>query len=366
MPSKRYRVLRKLAQGGMAEVFLASDERLAGAHRLVVIKRIHPTLLGDEDAAAMFRHEARIATQMSHPNIGHAIEARLGEHGEHYYLVMEFIHGADVRQILRKGPPHMPPALAVHVAAQVAAGLSYAHRMTDVEGRPLNLVHRDVSPANVRISHQGAVKLIDFGVARAAIGSYFSQGLSIKGKFSYMSPEQISARPVDPRTDIFALGIVLFEMLTYRQLFGRKDPGDTLQAILSGDVPPPSRVARWPLPAGVDGVVLRALAREPERRYESARELQRALEQILRQAPASTSDLEEFMTAHFGDGRQRLTELTAPEEPDGEVTRAAIPSLKTLESPVDEPGATAGFDDEESESTVMGYLPLNEDDDPAR
>jgi serine/threonine protein kinase len=346
----------------MAEVFLAADEALEGAHRLVVIKQMLPGSVEDEHSARMFRHEARIAMQLNHPNIGQVFDAGLDGQSNRYSLVMEFIHGVDLRQILDNEDRPMLPAVAVYIAAQVAAGLSHAHDLSDLDGKPLNVVHRDISPPNIRISHDGAVKLIDFGVAKAAGGSYISLAGVTKGKYGYMAPEQVAGDPVDPRTDVFALGNVLHEMLTYRPLFCRDDINETLRAVMGGDVPAPSTVARRALPTGVDDVVLKALATEPARRYQTAKAMQRDLELVLRHEPASTTDLEELVTALFGDGRERLArmlekegESKAPEAEDR--TAPAIPSRKTA-APDEE--QEEGWVDEES--TVLGYQRLRDDD----
>jgi eukaryotic-like serine/threonine-protein kinase len=310
----RYKLLCPLGAGGMAEVFLAQDAGVAGAERLVVVKRVLPALVKDDHFITMFINEARIATRLSHPHIAHVYE--VGQHEGAYFLAMEFVHGADLGQILRRNKEHrLTPPQAVLVAARAAAALHHAHQLTDLQGQRLNIVHRDVSPQNIRISHEGIVKVLDFGIAKATSNAETTQSGVLKGKYPYMSPEQIDGLPLDGRSDVFSLGIVLHEMLTYRRLFKRESNIQTLKEISFGIIPTPSQVNGAQLPEALEAIVMRALQRDREARYTTAREMQRDLEAFLRAQPASESDLEELMTRLYGDASTLRRSLMQSMEP---------------------------------------------------
>jgi serine/threonine protein kinase len=347
----------------MAEIFLAEDLGVEFSRRLVVIKRLAPSILGDASGARMFRNEMRITSQLSHPNIAQVIEVGRQADGGHF-LVMEFVHGEDLHDLLAHGGA-LWPGLAVLVALQVAAGLHHAHELTDLDGQPLRVVHRDVSPSNIRVSYEGTVKLIDFGIAKATAGSFVSERGTIKGKYAYMAPEQASGQPIDGRADQFSLGIVLHELLVGRPLFAREAAEATLHALLDGPIPAPSTRSPWPLPAELDKVVLRALDRDPEQRFQSVRHLQLALERIDRQG-ATSVDLERLMRQRFGDSRQRLATLlgTPPRARQKSKTLAAIPSrLGSEGSRAYEQRDRQEEDEEDELGTHVGYEPLRTDRD---
>jgi serine/threonine protein kinase len=273
----RFQIIGRLATGGMAEVYLALSGELPGFRTLIVLKRILPHLAQNRQFIGMFLDEARLAALLDHPNVVRIIE--VGHDGEEYYLAMELVQGKPLSAVLRKAarekkPPS--PALAAYIMAQAASGLGYAHALTDGDGRPLGVVHRDVSPQNVLVSFEGAVKLIDFGVARAFGRVAHTSPVGLKGKIEYMSPEQASAEDVDHRADVFALGIVLWEVLTGRRLYRRETELATMRAILDDPIPRPSEVAN--VPPELDAVVMRALRKKREGRFSSAHEMALALE----------------------------------------------------------------------------------------
>jgi serine/threonine protein kinase len=275
----RFQIIGRLATGGMAEVYLALSGELTGYRTLLVVKRILPHLASNRQFIGMFLDEARLAALLDHPNVVRIIE--VGHDGEEYFLAMELVQGKPLSAVLRKAarekrPPS--PALSAYIMAQAASGLGYAHALTDGEGRPLGVVHRDVSPQNVLISFEGAVKLIDFGVARAFGRVAHTSPGGLKGKIEYMSPEQASAEDVDHRADVFALGVVLWEVLTGRRLFRRETELATMRAILDDPIPRPSEIAD--VPAELDAVVMRALRKRRDARFGSAHEMAQALERF--------------------------------------------------------------------------------------
>jgi serine/threonine-protein kinase len=276
----RYQIIGRLATGGMAEVYLALSGDLPGFRTLVVVKRILPHLASNAQFIRMFLDEARLAALLDHPNIVRIIE--VGHDGEDYFLVMELVQGKPLSAVLRKAArEHKPPtpALTSYLIAQAASGLAYAHTLTDGEGRPLGVVHRDVSPQNVLISFEGAVKMIDFGVARAFGRVAHTSPGGLKGKIDYMSPEQASAEEVDHRADVFALGVVLWEALTGRRLFRRETELATMRAIVDDPIPHPSEVAPT-IPIELDTIVMRALRKRKDARFASANEMAVALEKF--------------------------------------------------------------------------------------
>jgi serine/threonine-protein kinase len=273
----RFQIIGRLATGGMAEVYLALSGELPGFRTLIVVKRILPHLASNGQFIRMFLDEARLAALLDHPNVVRIIE--VGHDGEEYFLAMELVQGKPLSAVLRKAarerrPP--TPALAAYLIAQAASGLGYAHGLTGGDGQPLGVVHRDVSPQNILISFEGAVKLIDFGVARAFGRVAHTSPGGLKGKIEYMSPEQASAEEVDHRADVFALGVVLWEVLTGRRLFRRETELATMRAIVDDPIPKPSEVAE--VPPELEAVVMRALRKRRDARYASAHEMALALE----------------------------------------------------------------------------------------
>ncbi|RKH37322.1 serine/threonine protein kinase [Corallococcus sicarius] len=276
----KYQLLKKLATGGMAEVWLARQSGIEGFQKDVVVKRILPHLAEDREFVEMFRNEALIAARFNHPNIAQVYE--FGEANGTYYIAMEFIHGEDLGRVMRKASgmnQWIARPLAVRIVASACEGLFYAHSRADDRGQPLNVVHRDISPQNILISFDGSVKLVDFGIAKAADQASMTKSGAIKGKFAYMAPEQAAGKPLDRRADIFAIGLVLYEMLTGHRPLKKDSELATLQAAMECTIPAPSEVAD--VPADMDQVVMHALAKSADDRYDNAREFQSALEELL-------------------------------------------------------------------------------------
>ncbi|MFE8597387.1 serine/threonine-protein kinase [Archangium violaceum] len=282
-PIGKYVVKRKLAEGGMAEIYLATSTGAEGFEKEVVIKRVRSFLSDDESFVQMFIAEARLASGLNHANVVQIFD--FAKHEDSYYLAMEYVRGCslwELRKRCREKGISMPPVLVAHIGAQVAAGLHYAHRLKSSDGALVHLVHRDVTPHNVLLSYDGAVKLTDFGIAKAS--NKLTQPGVLKGKFAYMSPEQARGEEVDARTDVFALGVVLWEMLTGGKLFDGDSEMAVLRAVQESVIARPVRL-NPDVPEELDRVVCTALERDPEARYQSAGELERALAQcVLRSA----------------------------------------------------------------------------------
>jgi serine/threonine protein kinase len=283
----RYLVKRKLAEGGMAELYLCTAMGPEGFEKEVVIKRIKAFLSSDQTFIDMFKAEARLASRLNHANVVQIFD--FDRHEDAWFIAMEYVHGAslwELRRRCRELAVPFPPTLVAEIGAQTARGLHYAHTLTD-KGKPLSLVHRDVTPHNVLLSFDGGVKLTDFGIAKA--GTSFTAPGMLKGKFAYMSPEQARGERVDARTDVFALGITLWEMLTGGRLFEGDSDIAVLRAVQESLIAPPARL-NPDVPTELSEIVLKALARPLEERYQSAHELDRALATFVLRNAASTED----------------------------------------------------------------------------
>jgi serine/threonine protein kinase len=296
-----YHLLRKLAQGGMAEIFLAKRLRVGGFEKTFVVKRMLDSLSGSPEFVSMFFDEAQLAARLSHPNIAQIYD--FGVIDGRYYIAMEHIPGEDVRTIIGRlfdRNLKIPVPIAMRIVAEVCAGLDYAHTLTD-NGKPLDIIHRDVSPSNIMVSYQGAVKLLDFGIAKATSRVSETRTGNVKGKFSFLAPEQIKGLPIDGRADVFSLGISFYELLTKRRPFRRDSELATIHAILHDELPD-ARQFRENLPDGVVAILSKALERDRDRRFRSAGEMGTALRNSLTQiAPGmSAADLATFMVALFG------------------------------------------------------------------
>lgn len=299
----RYQILKQLATGGLADVLLArATGGVEGFARHVVIKRIRPEYAREERFVASFLEEARISAALHHQNIVTVHD--IGEQDGTYFFAMEYVHGEDVRRLLlrvRERGQLVPLEHVVAIVSATAAGLHHAHEQLGPTGQPLGVVHRDVSPTNILIGYDGSVKLVDFGMARAALRSTKTVTGTLRGQASYMSPEQCCGRTVDRRTDTFSLGIVLYELVTARRLFKGSNEFTTMAAIVEGNVPTPSTL-REDVPPALDAIILKALAKDPAHRYQTAEDLRAALEELAReqQLRASNKALADYLLGLFG------------------------------------------------------------------
>lgn len=282
----RYELLHKIAAGGMAEVFLARQWGQGGFFRDVVIKRLYPHYAEHEHALRMFQDEARLLAELSHPNIPQVYD--LGHADGYWYLAMEHVGGVTLTDLCRTAAKlnrPMPLAVAIGIVTQICMALHHAHERRDREGRPLKVVHRDVTPHNIVISPDAVVKVLDFGVAQTAARADTDAG-AVRGTYAYMGPEQVRGKPLDKRADVFALGVILYELTTGRRLFRGNDI-EIMTAIVERDVMPPSRhVPNYP--SELEQIVLHALQRDRSKRTVSAAHMTIALEQFcMRQGLAS-------------------------------------------------------------------------------
>ena len=262
-PYGQYVLVRKLAEGGMAEIFLAKLLGADGFERNVVIKRMLSNLSSIPDFVEMFRDEARLAARLSHPNIIQIHE--LGFIEGCYYICMEYLAGEDFSSTLRqagKKRQYTPMPITLRVLVDAARGLHYAHDFTNEEGQPLHIVHRDISPSNLYVTYQGQVKVLDFGIAKAASRVVQTRTGVVKGKYIYMAPEQAQGKEVDRRADVFSLGVSLYESLTNVRPFARENDLAVLNALLQSDFMPPASLRR-DIPPELEAVVLKALALRP-------------------------------------------------------------------------------------------------------
>lgn len=370
LPDKvgRYPIVGLLATGGMAEIMLGKVFGPSGFERPVVIKRVLSHLARQQRFVDMFLDEARIVAGIHHPNVVHVQE--LGREEDDLFLVMEYLDGESAGVLLRrlrKLRKRLPYGLAAHIVAEACAGLHAAHELTGRSGQPLGLVHRDLSPQNLFVTYSGQVKLIDFGVAHAADRLARTETGEVKGKFAYMSPEQALARPLDRRSDLFSLGIVLFELSTGRRLFSRPNELLTMQAICQDPLPHPSSVRR-DYPPDLEALLMKALARRREDRFATAAEMRRALFRVMNELKideSPTDALATVMGALFADRMAEKAEMLRRVRDGAEVEQ--VPSAE-VDLDVDLPGASGGDRSQPSESArqpssfddslIGGYRPM--------
>jgi serine/threonine-protein kinase len=301
----KYTLLRRLASGGMAELFLALHRSVAGFEKLIVIKRILPSMNRNRSFIEMLLHEARIAATLSHPNVVQIFD--VGQAEGTYFIAMEHIHGEDIQSIVKamkkKELTEFPLEHTLSIVLGTCAGLAYAHERRDLDGRPLSIVHRDISPRNIVVSFTGDVKIVDFGIAKSGVepGEETDPG-HLKGKAPYMSPEQAAGQEIDWRSDIFSVGVVLFELTTGRRLFKGASEFETLKLIVDKAYPRPEDVKPG-YPKELSRIVMRALAKDREARYQSARDMQADLEAFARheRVPVSAVSLTTWMDWLFED-----------------------------------------------------------------
>jgi serine/threonine protein kinase len=332
----RYQLCFELASGGMASVYLARADGPPGFQKLVALKRIHPHLAQERDYVEMFLDEARIASRITHPNVCSVFD--FGEVDGEYFIAMEYLVGEPLSRVHRRvvanaEQRHSPllPARMVRTVAQACEGLHAAHELKDVDGESLNVVHRDVSTENLFVTYDGTTQVVDFGIAHARQRVHHTEAGQVKGTFPYMAPEQMTAGGVDRRVDIWALGTVLWELLTLRRLFMRDTDVNTMYAVLSSEIRPPSEY-REGVSSELDEVVLKALHRNPDERWQTAREMGKALRRAVAKEPEliGPAEVADWMAELFPDGearKQRLIEIARIGD-DGQLVAAPEMSSK--------------------------------------
>jgi serine/threonine protein kinase len=311
----RYQLCFELASGGMASVYLARAGGVPGFEKLVALKRIHPHLADEKDYIEMFLDEARIASRITHPNVCSVFD--FGEADGEYFIAMEYLVGEPLSRVHRRVVANadqrssaLLPARMAAVIAQACEGLHAAHELQDAEGESLRVVHRDVSAENLFVTYSGATQVVDFGIAHARQRVHHTEAGQVKGTFPYMAPEQMTAAVVDRRVDVWALGAVLWELLTLRRLFLRDTDVNTMYAVLSGEIRAPS-AHRSDVPAELDEIVLKALQRSPDERWQSARQMGKALRRFLakQEELVGPAELADWMAELFPNGESRKRQL---------------------------------------------------------
>ncbi len=313
---QRYRVLKRLASGGMAEVFVAESAGIEGFRKQVAIKRVLPQLSKKQQFIEMFLDEARLSAHLSHSNVVSVFDIGVGDGT--YFIVMEYVDGADLKAVMdytkKLGRP-VPVEVAVYVATRICQGLAYAHELKS-EGKSLQIIHRDITPANVLITRYGEVKIVDFGLAKASSQLAASDAGVIKGKFGYLAPETVMEKPVDQRVDVFAVGIILWEMLSGKRLFLGDTDFATVRLVRDAVIPALPQINRDVSPE-LDALVKRALARDPDARYQTAKDLGHDLTRYLFRLghPVSDDDVAELVRSAMGggampvDGAKKIAEM---------------------------------------------------------
>jgi serine/threonine-protein kinase len=335
----KYTLLTRLATGGMAEIFLARLSGAAGFQKHLVLKRILPQYAEDEHFVAMFLDEARIAAQISHPNVCQVYE--LGEVDGQYFLTMEYLDGVPLASLMRRAsrtPRAADTRLIAGLMVQASAGLHHAHELRDANGRPLGLVHRDVTPQNLFVTVDGVLKVLDFGVAKAAGASARTRTGSVKGKYAYMSPEQLKGEALDRRADVFALGVVLFEALTGRRLFWR-DTDFLIFKAINEDPIPLVRDYRVDCPLALAEIVARAIDRDRENRYPTVRAMGEAVAEVVQPLgnPAIAEAINEILADEIME--RRLLVQKAIANASGDVTGPfSLVEAPTMAAPMAAPG----------------------------
>jgi len=349
-PQQRYKVLEKIAAGGMAEVYRAESAGLEGFKKIVAIKRVLPHLSEKKQFIGMFLDEARVSAHLSHSNCVQVFDIGVGD--STYFIVMEYVDGADLKGVIehrRKLNQPFPVEEACLICVRICEGLAYAHELVDSRGESLNIVHRDMSPPNVLITRHGEVKIVDFGLAKANSQLERSEPGIIKGKFSYLSPEAAKGGTVDARTDIFAVGIILWELLAGRRLFMGETDLETVRMVQAARVPPireiNPRVSR-----DLETVLMKALTEDPDQRYQRARDFGTELNQLLFKVGRSVSSFD-------------IAELVDPIRREREHKKRIQKRQSIIGSLIDEAmleftSIDANGDRKSSSGSVAGSLPL--------
>ena len=357
IPFGKYYLLDRINVGGMAEVFRATTYGVEGFEKILAIKRILPSIAEDSEFITMFTDEAKIAVQLNHTNIAQIYD--LGVIAQSYFIAMEYVPGRDLRAIFerdRRLGERMGIPMACYIVSKICEGLDYAHRKKDAEMHDLNIVHRDVSPQNILVAYEGEIKLIDFGIAKAANKASKTQAGILKGKFGYMSPEQVKGEEIDRRSDIFSCGIILYEILTGERLFLGESDFTTLEKVRNVEIMPPSTFNKM-ISEDLETIILKALSKDPEERYQYANEFQEDLQRylIMSNQMFSRKDLGTYMKKTFSKELSmeneslehfRRLHLPKPSQPTGRTNKVRADST----APVGELEANEG---DEGEKTTL-------------
>ncbi len=302
----KYRIIAKLGQGGMARVLLTMAEGPHGFNKLLVVKELKDDLAHDPEFLSMFLDEARIAARLNHPNIVQTYE--VGSEGSRYFLAMEYLEGQPLNALFRRiGRKNVPLEIHLRIVADILAGLEHAHHLSDFDGSPLHIVHRDISPQNIFVTYAGQVKVVDFGIAKAAGASSTTKEGILKGKISYIAPEQARCEPVDARADLYAVGVILWEAVAGRRLVQKEDEMSILSRRMSGR-DPSIREALPGVPAELAAICDRAMAGDVEERFQSARDFREVIERYLGQSDfrVGPKEIGQLVTDAFDDERVRI------------------------------------------------------------
>jgi tRNA A-37 threonylcarbamoyl transferase component Bud32 len=344
----KYEIVRRLAAGGMAEIFLARVSGLSGFQKMVVIKRILPQLATKSDFVEMFLDEARIAATLQHPNVVQMYD--VGVVDGNYFIAMEYLHGEDVRSIMKtlyRQEGRLPVEQALNIIIGLASGLHYAHEKKGFDGKPLDIIHRDVTPQNIIVTYEGGVKLLDFGIAKASNRFGETRFGTLKGKVPYMSPEQCRGEPLDRRSDIFSLGIMLYELTLGRRLYKGHSDFEVLKQIVEGTVTRPTEIDPSYHPK-LEEIVMRGLEKERDKRYQTAREMQTDLEALVREERFYVSPiaLQGFMEQLFGQKIEAWRDAQAHGKSLGEHLEAVAAAIEIGEDEMEELDTAAAEEEE--------------------
>jgi eukaryotic-like serine/threonine-protein kinase len=330
-----YELVRLLAQGGMADIYLAKQLGIGAFERYVAVKVMNASRAADPDSCALFLDEARLLAMLNHHNLASVYE--VDREGAIHYLAMEYVHGADLRDVLahaERAETAIPYETAVAVVMGAASGLDHAHRRCGPDGRPMRLVHRDVSLSNIMVGHDGTVKVVDFGIAIASVSSHHTNPGIVRGKASYMSPEQALGDDVDLRTDVFALGVVLYELTTGRRCFQGSTDFERMLAVVRGDYVPPSAIIP-DFPPALERVIETALATDASKRYASAAQLLEALERVamVEGWNATPATIAALMHELYGEVAEPFGQVATAEVTDSAIVEAQPVSLVAAPQP---------------------------------
>jgi len=347
----KFVLLKDFASGGMAEIHIAKQPTPDGGEKLVVIKMLRSDLKNNREFVHLFLNEARIAARLMHPNVVQMYDLGYAE-GE-YFIAMEYVHGENAFNAAKacsREKTRIPLQHVVYIMNQTCTGLHYAHQKTDVMGRSLNIVHCDISPHNIMVSFAGEVKILDFGVAKAASRFEKKDDKTIKGKIPYMSPEQIMGKPLDGRSDVYSAGIVLWELSTGWRRYRKMDDKAILKDIVRGSTPPPSKY-NSNIPDQLEAVILKTLVKNPDSRFQSALEMQAALEDVAKQAnlTSTPTQLGTFMQRLFADRLDEAKQIERAQE-DGDIQSALFKDVDFS------PGEESGLYEDDTPAEVSSAL----------